>query len=119
MGDIVDTVDTMVDTVDTLEARGLLMLNPSPRLNLRLALMLNMDTMDIPPLMDTMVDIIPVLTDMDTTDTEILERDQLMPNLNPNTITTDTTTVDTTIIGDTMVDSLDTTIIEMFKKYLI
>merc|ERR1719220_1698233 len=99
---------------DILE-RDLLMLNP--RLNLRLALMLNMDTMDIPLPMDSMVDIIPVLTDMDTTDTDILERDPLMPNLNPNTITTDTTTVDSpitdTIIGDTMVDSLDTTIIEM------
>merc|ERR1712026_164770 len=71
-----------------------------------------MDTMDIPPPMDSMVDIIPVLTDMDT---DILERDLLMPNprlrlmlnLNPNTTTTDTTTVDTTItdttIGDFMV----------------
>merc|ERR1712026_38620 len=36
-----------------------------------------MDTMDIPPPMDSMVDIIPVLTDMDT---DILERDLLMPN---------------------------------------
>merc|ERR550532_3675135 len=76
-----------------------------------------MDTMDIPPLMDTMVDIIHKLTDMDT---DTLERDLLMPNLNPNTTIIDTTTVDTTImdttIGDTMVDSLDTTIIEMFKK---
>merc|ERR1712227_583080 len=79
-----------------------------------------MDTMDILPPMDSMVDIIPVLTDMDT---DILERDLLMPNLSPNTTTTDTTTVDTTItdttIGDSMVDSLDTTIIEMFEKYLI
>merc|ERR1712004_840976 len=75
--DIVDTADTMVDTVDTLEARGLLMPNPRPRLNPRLMLMLNMDIMDIPPLMDTMVDIIPVLTDMDT---DILERDPLMLN---------------------------------------
>merc|ERR1712156_257247 len=125
----------MVDTVDTLEARGLPMpnLRPklnlrdlvmlNPRLNLRLTLMLNMDTMDIPPPMDTMVDIILVLTDMDTMDTDILERDLLMLNLNPNTIIIDTTTVDSiikdTTIGDTMVDSLGTTIIEMFDKYLI
>merc|ERR1712241_92334 len=86
--DIVDTVDTMGDTVDTLEARGLPMpnlrpkLNPrdlvmlNPRLYLRLTLMLNMDTMDIPPPMGSII--------KDTT------------------------------IGDTMVDSLDTTIIEMF-----
>merc|ERR1712109_262926 len=82
-----------------------------------------MDTMDIHPPMDTMVDIIPVLTDMDSTGTDILERDLLMLNLNPNTIIIDTTTVDSTIldttIGDTMVDSLDITIIEMFNKYLI
>merc|ERR1712241_456868 len=102
--DIVDTVDIMVDTVDTLEARGLLMpnlrpkLNPrdlvmlNPRLYLRLSLMLNMDTMDIPPLMDTMPDIIPVLTDMDTMDTDILDRDLLM--LNPNITIIDTTTMD-------------------------
>merc|ERR1711978_186269 len=109
----------MGDT-DILE-RDLLMLNL--RLNLSLKLMLNMDTMDIHPPMDTMVDIIPVLTDMDTTDTDILERDLLMPNLNPNIIIIDTTTVDSTIpdttTGDTMVDSLDTTIIEMFDGYLI
>merc|ERR1712156_1273616 len=125
----------MVDTVDTLEARGLPMPNLRPklnlrdlvmlnlRLNLRLTLMLNMDTMDIPPPMDTMVDIILVLTDMDTMDTDILERDPLMLNQNPNTTIIDTTTVDFTIldttIGDTMVDSLDTTIIEIFDKYLI
>merc|ERR1712109_31217 len=123
----------MVDTMDTLEARGLPMpnLRPklnlrdlvmlNPRLNLRLTLMLNMDTIDIHPPMDTMLDIIPVLTDMDTMDTDILERDLLM--LNPNITIIDTTTVDSTItdttIGDTMVDSLDTTIIEMFDKYLI
>merc|ERR1712156_943016 len=89
--DIVDTVDTMVDTVDTLEARGLPMPNPRPKLNPRLTL--NMDTMDIPPPMDTMVDIIPVLLDMDTMDTDILERDLLMLNQNPNTTIIDTTTV--------------------------
>merc|ERR1712004_936735 len=121
--DIPPLMDTMVDIIpvltdmdtDILE-RDPLMLNP--RLNLKLVLMLNMDTMDIPPLMDTMVDIIPVLTDMDTTDTDILERDLLMPNLNPDTTTMDTIITDTTI-GDTMVDSLDTTTIEMFEKYLI
>merc|ERR1719220_1623234 len=104
-----NALDTMVDIIhvftdmdtDILE-RDPLMLNP--RLNLRLALMLNMDTMDIHPPMDFMVDIIPVLTDMDTTDTEFLERDQLMQNLNPNITTIDTTITDT-IIGDTMVDS--------------
>merc|ERR1712156_540108 len=89
-------------------------------LNLRLTLMLMLNTLDIPPLMDTMVDIILVLTDMDTMDTDISERDLLMPNLNPNITIIDTTTVDSTIldttIGDTMVDSLDTTIIEMFDK---
>merc|ERR1712109_122075 len=69
--------------------------------------------MDIHPPMDTMVDIILVLTDMDTMDTDTLERDLLMPNLNP-----DSTIMDTTI-GDTMADSLDTTIIEMYDKYLI
>merc|ERR1711899_451376 len=105
--DIVDMADTMVDTVDTLEERGLPMLNLRPKLNprdlvmlrlyLRLTLMLNMDTMDIHPPMDTMVDIILVLTDMDTTDTDILERDPLMLNQNPNTIIIDTTTVDSTI----------------------
>merc|ERR1711953_26149 len=102
-----------------LNLRDLVMLNP--RLNPRL--MLNMDTMDIPLLMDITVDIILVHTDMDTTDTDILERDPLMLNLNPNTTIIDTTTVDSitldTTIGDTMVDSLDTTIIEMFDKYLI
>merc|ERR1712038_1747622 len=85
--------------------------------------MLNMDTMDIHLPMDTMVDIILVLTDMDTMGTDILERDLLMPNLNPNITIIDTTTLDSTIldttIGDTIVDSLDTTIIEMFDKYLI
>merc|ERR1712079_409455 len=103
----------MVDTVDTLEARGLPMPNPRPKVNPRPRLMLN--TLDIPLLMDTMVDIILVLMDMDTMDTDILERDLLMLNLNPNTTTTDTTITDTTI-GDTMVDSLDTTIIEMFDN---
>merc|ERR1712156_1187408 len=66
--------------------------------------------MDIHPPMDTMVDIILVLMDMDTTDTDILERDLLMLNQNPNTTIIDTTTMDSTImdttIGDTMVDSL-------------
>merc|ERR1719336_217583 len=76
----------------------------NPRLNLRLMLMLNMDTMDIPPPMDTMLDIILVLTDMDTTDTDIFERDPLMLNLNPNTTIIDTTMI-TDTIGDTMVDS--------------
>merc|ERR1712156_1373816 len=65
--------------------------------------------------MDTMVDIILVLMDMDTMDTDILERDLLMLNQNPNTTIIDTTAVDSTIlditIGDTMVASLDTTII--------
>merc|ERR1711899_186615 len=116
--DIVDTVDTMVDTVDTLEARGLPM--PNLRLKVNPWLMLMLNTLDIPLLMDTMVDIILVLMDMDTMDTEFLVRDLLMLNLNPNTTITDTITVDSTIttIGDTMVDSLDTTIIEMFDKYL-
>merc|ERR1719270_1371603 len=79
----------------------------NPRLNLRLTLMLNMDTMDIPLPMDTMLDIILVLTD-----TDIFERDPLMLNLNPNTTIIDTTMI-TDTIGDTMVDSLDTTIIEI------
>merc|ERR1712018_741336 len=128
--DIPLLMDTMVDIIhvltdmditdtDILE-RDLLMLNL--RLNLSLKLMLNMDTMDIQPPMDTMVDIILMLTDMDTTDTDILERDLLMLNLNPNTTIIDTTTVDSimdTTIGDTMVDSLGTTIIEMFDRYLI
>merc|ERR1711899_185740 len=119
--DIVDMADIMVDTVDTLEERGLPMLNLRPKLNprdlgmlrlyLRLTLMLNMDTMDIPPPIDTMVDIIPVLTDMDTTDTDILERD--LPNLNLNTMILANTTI------HAIVDSSDTTIIEMFEKYLI
>merc|ERR1711992_270440 len=111
--------DTMVDTVDILEARGLLMPNLRLKVNPSLRLMLN--TLDIPLLMDTMVDIILVLMDMDTVDTDILERDLLMLNLNPNTTIIDTTTVDSimdTTIGDTMVDSLDTTIIEMFDRYL-
>merc|ERR1711978_358763 len=100
--DIPLLMDTMVDIIhvltdmditdtDILE-RDLLMLNL--RLNLSLKLMLNMDTMDIQPPMDTMVDIILILTDMDTTDTDILERDLLMLNLNPNTTIIDTTTVD-------------------------
>merc|ERR1712223_2318286 len=59
-----------------------------------------LNTLDIPLLMDTMVDIILVLTDMDTTDTDILERDPPMLNLNPNITTTDTKTVDS-IIKDT------------------
>merc|ERR1712109_186466 len=113
----------MVDTVDTLEAKGLQIPNLRPKLNLRLMLMLNMDTMDIHPPMDTMVDIILVLMDMDTMDTDILERDLLVLNQNPNITIIDITTVDSTIldttIGDPMVDSLDTTIIEMFDKYLI
>merc|ERR1712156_1180723 len=56
--------------------------------------MLMLNTLDIPLLMDTMVDIILVLTDLDTTDTDILERDPLMLNLNPNITIIDTTTVD-------------------------
>merc|ERR1712241_697272 len=120
--DIVDTVDIMVDTVDTLEARGLLMPNLRPKLNPRdlvmlnprLYLMLNMDTMDIPLPMDTMVDIIPVPMDMDTTDTDILERDLLVPNLNLNTMI-----LAVTNLHIVKVDSLDTTIFEMFDKYLI
>merc|ERR1712241_1370803 len=77
MVDGVDIAD-IVDTVDTLEERGLPMLNLRPKLNPRLRLMLNLDTMDIHPPMDTMVDIIPVLMDLDTMDTDILERDPLM-----------------------------------------
>merc|ERR1712156_714779 len=134
----------MVDTVDTLEARGLPMpnLRPklnlrdlvmlNPRLNLRLTLMLNMDTMDIPPPMDTMVDIILMLTDMDSTDTDILERDLLMLNLR---LMLNLDTMDIHPLMDTMVDiipvltDMDTTdtdilerdlmITKMFDKYLI
>merc|ERR1711976_282626 len=67
-----------------------------------------MDTVDIPPPMDTIVDTIPVLTDTDTMDSDILERD--LPNLNLKMITMILAV--TTLHG--VVDSLDTTIIEMF-----
>merc|ERR1712241_364803 len=59
--------------------------------------MLNLDTMDIPPPMDTMVDIIPVLMDLDTTDIDILERDPLVPNLNLNTMILAVTALNSTI----------------------
>merc|ERR1712203_543057 len=93
----------------------------NPRLILRLALMLNMDTLDIPLLMDTMVDIIHVLTDMDTTDTDILERDLLMPNPRLNLSLKLMLNMDTMDIHppmDTMVDiipvltDMDTDILE-------
>merc|ERR1712223_1455286 len=88
--DITDTVDTDIvdtDTVDTTEERGLLMPNPKLKLN---------------PTTDTdTVDTMAVPTD--TTDTVILAKGPLKPNLS---LTTDTDTV------DTMVDTVDTTAVD-------
>merc|ERR1712217_936257 len=128
--DITDTVDTDIvdtDTVDTTEERGLLMPNPRlklpPLLHPKLELRLNpitdtdtdtVDTMAV--LMDT--DTVTSAKDLlmlnpklklkltDTTDTVILAKGPLKPNLS---LTTDTDTV------DTMVDTtaVDTTGVEM------
>merc|ERR1711973_548706 len=89
--DTVDTVDTMVDTVDVTLARDPLMLNPRlkplPPLHLKLKLRLNltMDTTDTDITPDTTVDTMAVPTD--TTDTVILAKGPLKPNLS---LTTDT-----------------------------
>merc|ERR1719369_1658874 len=95
-------VDTMVDTVATTEARGPLMLNP--RLKLmplpNPKLMLNLGAMDI----------MAIPTDTDTTaiPTVISAKDLLMPNLrlrpNPG--------------EDTMVDTVDTIMVELLKTPL-
>merc|ERR1719228_3230071 len=141
MVDTVVMVDTMVDTVATTEARGPLMPNPRlklmPLLNPRLMLMLG----------DTTVTVVLMDTDMDTTDipTVISAKDLLMPNLrlrpNPGEdIIVDTTAVPTVItdtdtvilargplmpkpkpnpnLGDTMVDTVDTIMVELLKKPL-
>merc|ERR1719244_1758688 len=97
----------MVDTVATTEARGPLMPNPRLRLmpmpNLRLMLMLGgTDT----------VDTTAVLMDTVTVTTE--EKGPLKPNPSP---TTDTHTVDTTAV-DTMVDTVDTIMVELLKTPL-
>merc|ERR1712223_2194753 len=88
--DITDTVDTEVvdtDTVDTTEERGLLMPNPRLKLPLllhpKLKLRLNptTDTTDMDITLDTMA------APTDTTDTVILAKGPLKPNLS---LTTDT-----------------------------
>merc|ERR1712044_48306 len=107
MGDTTDgadTTDTPTDTDTVTWENALLMLNPKPKLPLKLMplLMLTTDITDTHMLMDmavTMVDTTDILMD-----TIILERDLLMLNLklNPNPKLmpppgTDTT-VDTTVI---------------------
>merc|ERR1712223_522771 len=91
--DITDTVDTDIadtDTADTTEERGLLM----PNLRLKLPLLLHPKLkLRLNPTTDTTVD----------TDTVILAKDPLKPNLS---LTTDTDTV------DTMVDTVDTTAVD-------
>merc|ERR1712241_1520834 len=92
-----DIVDT--DTVDTTEERGLLMLNPRlklpPLLHPKLKLRLN-------PTTDTDTDA-TMAVPTDTTDTVILAKGPLKPNLS---LTTDTDTV------DTMVDTVDPTAVD-------
>merc|ERR1712217_244417 len=107
--DTTDTVDTDIvdtDTVDTTEERGLLMpnlrLKPLPLLHPKLKLRLNLTT----DTMDT-VDTMAVPTDI--TDTVILVKGPLKPNLNLTTDTVDTMVVDTMA----MVDTVDTTMVEM------
>merc|ERR1712228_438789 len=105
-----DMVDTMVVDTDTTEARGPLM--PNPRLKLmpllNPKLMLNLGAMDI----------MAIPTDTDTTaiPTVISAKDLLKPNPNPG----DTTAVDTDtdMAVDTMVDTVDTIMVELLKKPL-
>merc|ERR1712193_477074 len=104
--DTVDTVDTMVDTVDVTLARDLLMPNPRlkplPPLHPKLKLKLNLPT-------DTMDTVDTMAVPTDTTDTVILAKGPLKPNLS---LTTDTDTVDTMV--DTVdIMAVDTTGVEM------
>merc|ERR1712079_433714 len=100
--DITDTVDTDIvdtDTVDTTEERGPLMPNPRlklpPLLHPKLKLRLN-------PITDTDTDTVDTMAvPMDTTDTVILAKGLLKPNLS---LTTDTDTVDTTAVDTTGVE---------------
>merc|ERR1719336_1857742 len=101
-----DTMDipTDMDTMDTIWERDLLTLNPPLLLNLKLMLKPNLGItliMDIPLITATTME---DTTDILTTDTMLLERGQLKPNLklllplrlrlNPGT----DTMVDTTVI---------------------
>merc|ERR1712193_101268 len=128
--DTVDTVDTMVDTVDVTLARDPLMLNPRlkplpllhPKLKLRLNLTMDTTDTDITP--DTTADTDTVTSakdppmlnpklklnlPTDTTDTVILAKGPLKPNLSLSTDPVDTMVVDTMA----MVDTVDTTMVEM------
>merc|ERR1712044_135638 len=101
MGDTTDgadTTDTPTDTDTVTWENALLMLNPKPKLPLKLMplLMLTTDIMDTHMLMDmavTMVDTTDILMD-----TIILERDLLMLNLKLKPPPGTDTTVDTTVI---------------------
>merc|ERR1712079_350713 len=95
-----------MDTVDTTEERGPLMPNPRlklpPLLHPKLKLRLN-------PTTDTMDTVDTMAVPTDITDTVILVKGLLKPNLNLTTDTVDTMVVDTMA----MVDTVDTTMVEM------
>merc|ERR1712048_1178701 len=144
MVDTVVMVDTMVDTVATTEARGPLMPNPrlmplpNPKLMLMpgdttvILMLMDTDTTDIPTVISAKDLLMPNLrlmpmlggTDTDTVDTSAVlmdtvtvtteEKGPLKPNPSP---TTDTHTVDTTAV-DTMVDTVDTIMVELLKTPL-
>merc|ERR1712186_233181 len=98
-----------------LNLRPKLMPLPNPKLMLNLGAM---DIMAIPGdtvTVDTMVDTTAVLTDMDTVTTE--ERGPLKPKPSPRPNPGDTTAVDTDTV-DTMVDTVDTIMVELLKTPL-
>merc|ERR1712102_184972 len=106
MGDGAGTTDTPTDTDTVTWENALLMLNPKPKLPLKLMplLMLGTDIKDTQMLMDMAV------TMVDTTDTPTVtsERDLLMlnPKLNPKPMLMPPPGTDTTV--DTMVIPTDT-----------
>merc|ERR1711881_323724 len=104
-------VDTMVDTVATTEARGPLMPNP------RLKLMPLPNPMLMLMLGDTMVVLMDTDTDTMAIPTVISAKDLLMPNLRLSPNPGDTTAVDTDM-AVTMVDTVDTIMVELLKTPL-
>merc|ERR1712241_1525224 len=105
------TVDTMVVDTDTTEARGPLM--PNPRLKLM--------PLPNPMLMLGATDITAIPTDTDTDmdiPTVITAKDLLMPNLRLRLTHGEDIMADTDMAVDTMVDTVDTIMVELLKKPL-
>merc|ERR1712223_433874 len=94
--DIVDTMAVPTDTDTVTSAKDLLMLNPKLKLKPN-------------PTTDTMDTVVTMAALTDITDTVILAKGPLKPNLSLTTDTVDTMVVDTMA----MVDTVDTTMVEM------